>query len=84
MMWLRAKWWLYRKIGWAAHLRLRKGHVFHGPDGMGYKVTRHIYSGDTMFKTDLKPLGGAPDIEEPYSSPQWLKDQMRDIERRDR
>lgn len=38
----------------------KKDHIFHGPDGQGYRVTRDCFLGDPVTPDLFEPIGGAP------------------------
>ncbi len=63
-----------------------KGHVFHGPDGQGYKFTTDAVAGERIRPSHFEAFGGAPDPETwmvPGAIvywPEWLSDQLRDME----
>jgi hypothetical protein len=50
-----------------------KGTIFHGPDGMGYEMTRDVTWGDIMRVDDMIPFGGAPKPTSDMWPPLWLE-----------
>jgi hypothetical protein len=53
-----------------------KGHVFKGPDGMGFALTRDVYPWDAMMHTDFQPINGAPEPVAGDMMPDWLARQV--------
>ena len=53
-------------------LLFEKGHVFIGPDGQGYELTRDIRVYDPMMDSDLKAFGGAPETGPNMVLPDWM------------
>lgn len=53
-------------------MKLPKGHVFHGPDGQGYRLTRDVQTGDPILADMFEAFGGAPVSESGKQMPNWL------------
>lgn len=53
-----------------------KGTVFHGPDGMGYELTRDVTWGEAIRVGDLSPFGGAPGPLANMGPPLWAHEAM--------
>lgn len=55
-------------------MKLPKGHVFNGPDGQGYRLTRDVDEAPFLAKAaDFEPFGGAPPPVSHTSMPKWLE-----------
>lgn len=54
----------------------KKDHIFHGPDGQGYRITRDCTPGEPITADMLEPFGGAPEPKAGGSIPLWLAKQL--------
>lgn len=59
-------------------LLFEKGHVFIGPDGQGYELTRDIPKDEVMTATDFREFGGAPKTGPNMMLPEWMTDYLKD------
>lgn len=57
-------------------MKIPAGHIFHGPDGQGYRLTRDVQTGDDIMAKDFEPFGGAPKPESHTSMPRWLQHEL--------
>lgn len=53
-------------------LLFEKGHVFIGPDGQGYELTRDVPKDEVMTATDFREFGGAPKTGPNMVLPEWM------------
>jgi hypothetical protein len=54
----------------------KKDHIFHGPDGQGYRVTRDCVPGEFIAPEMFEPLGGATEPKGGDPLPAWLAEQL--------
>lgn len=55
-------------------MKLPKGHVFHGPDGQGYRAIRDIDARQFIaMARDFEAFGGAPAPASGEVMPEWLR-----------
>lgn len=54
----------------------KKDHIFHGPDGQGYRVTRDCVAGEFIKPDMFEPFGGAPEPKGGEVMPEWLHAQI--------
>lgn len=63
----------------------KKGHVFHGPNGQGYRVTRDCAPATLIRADDFEPFGGAERLGSsamvPLAMfPPWMAAQMQALQ----
>ena len=56
--------------------RFKKGHVFAGPGGMGYRLTRDVSVGEVVTPDQFQPIGDAPHPDFGAMLPKWLVSQI--------
>lgn len=54
----------------------KKDHIFRGPDGQGYRVTRDCIPGEAITPELFAPFGGAPVPKGDEPMPDWLAKQL--------
>ena len=56
-----------------------KGLKIHGPDGMGYEITRDLVRHTAIMAADFKAFGGAPEPRTGEQVPIWLSEPLIDL-----
>ena len=59
-----------------AGMTFRAGHIFPGPNGSGYTLTRDVTPGQPITVDLLQPYGGAPVLVAFELLPRWLTRQL--------
>lgn len=54
-----------------------KGHIFLGPDGSGYILTRPVKAGDYVLASDFEPFGNAPEPVTGREMPRYLAEAIQ-------